>query len=55
MSSVTTVGEVLTLIEGWYDPNWAESWDSVGFIGGDKDTEVVAIHIAVDATLGVAQ
>lgn len=52
--SVTTVGALLSLLEGWFDPGWAEPWDAVGLVGGEPGAAVDAVHLAVDPTPGVA-
>ena len=35
-----TLREVVALLDGWYDPAWAESWDAVGLVTGDPDQPV---------------
>jgi dinuclear metal center YbgI/SA1388 family protein len=45
---------VLRLLDSWFDPGYAESWDAVGLVTGDPADEVTHIHIAVDATEAVA-
>ena len=32
--------DVTGLLDEWYDPSWAESWDAVGLVCGDPDQEV---------------
>jgi dinuclear metal center YbgI/SA1388 family protein len=46
---VRQLREVLTAIEGWYDPSWAQSWDAVGLVCGDRDEPVERVVLAVDA------
>ncbi|WP_460366619.1 Nif3-like dinuclear metal center hexameric protein, partial [Actinocorallia lasiicapitis] len=36
------------MIEGRYDPAWAESWDAVGLACGDPETEISSVLLAVD-------
>ena len=43
-----TVGDARTLLDGWYDPGRAESWDTVGLICGRPDAEVTRILVSVD-------
>ncbi|HEY5336274.1 MAG TPA: Nif3-like dinuclear metal center hexameric protein [Mycobacteriales bacterium] len=51
---MTTVGDVVAQLERWYDPAWAEPWDSVGLVSGDPDRQVEAVHVAVDPVEAVA-
>lgn len=52
---MTTVADVLALLESWFDPAWAEDWDAVGLVVGDPGAPVTRIHVAVDPTEAVAQ
>ena len=45
-----TVGDVRAILDGWYDPAWAESWDSVGLSCGRPEAPVRRILLAVDVT-----
>ncbi|HVF20980.1 MAG TPA: Nif3-like dinuclear metal center hexameric protein [Mycobacteriales bacterium] len=38
------------VLDGWYDPSWAEDWDAVGLVCGDLDAEVHTALFAVDPT-----
>lgn len=51
---MTTLGAVTAQLERWYDPAWAEPWDSVGLVSGDPDRPLDAVHVAVDPTEAVA-
>jgi putative NIF3 family GTP cyclohydrolase 1 type 2 len=51
---VTTVADVTALLDSWYEPAWAESWDAVGLALGDPAAAVGAIHVALDPTEAVA-
>ena len=31
------LSDVTALLDGWYDPAWAEDWDAVGLVCGDPD------------------
>jgi dinuclear metal center YbgI/SA1388 family protein len=48
------LADVVRLLDGWYDPAWAEDWDAVGLVCGDPDQAVRRILLAVDATPAVA-
>ena len=52
---MSALGDVIDLLEAWYDPKWAQSWDSVGLVAGDRGGLVEVIHIAVDPTIEVAE
>lgn len=51
---MTTVADVVALLERWYDPERAAPWDTVGLATGDPAAAVRAIHLAVDPTVAVA-
>ncbi|MFN2560396.1 MAG: Nif3-like dinuclear metal center hexameric protein [Jatrophihabitans sp.] len=42
------LGELVTVLEGWFDPRWAESWDAVGLVCGDPAEPVERVLLAVD-------
>ncbi|MDT4950013.1 MAG: hypothetical protein QOJ37_2608 [Pseudonocardiales bacterium] len=46
------LGELITALEGWFDPRWAEPWDAVGLVCGDPDEPVSRVLLAVDAVPG---
>jgi dinuclear metal center YbgI/SA1388 family protein len=46
---VPDLGELITVLEGWFDPRWAESWDAVGLVCGDRGESVERILLAIDA------
>jgi dinuclear metal center YbgI/SA1388 family protein len=46
---VPVLGEVITALQGWFDPRWAESWDAVGLVCGDPSEPVERMLLAVDA------
>ena len=50
-----TLREVVGLLDGWYDPSWAESWDAVGLVTGDPDQPVGKVLLAVDPAPAVVQ
>jgi dinuclear metal center YbgI/SA1388 family protein len=43
-----TVADVVALLDGWYDPAWAEDWDAVGLVCGDPEQPVDKVLFAVD-------
>lgn len=45
----TTLADAGAAISALWPPSGAEAWDAVGLIAGDPDSEVHAIHLAVDA------
>jgi len=42
------IGDVVAALEARYPPAWAESWDRVGLVLGDPDTEVRRVLFVVD-------
>ncbi|MDO5628826.1 MAG: Nif3-like dinuclear metal center hexameric protein [Mobilicoccus sp.] len=53
MSEAPRLGQVLDILEEFYPPCTAQSWDKVGLTTGDPDQPVHRIHYAVDPTLAV--
>ena len=47
------LAELTALLDGWYDPAWAESWDRVGLVCGDPEQEVRSVLFAVDPVAAV--
>ncbi|HET6740826.1 MAG TPA: Nif3-like dinuclear metal center hexameric protein [Kribbella sp.] len=45
---MTTLADVLAVLDRLYNPAWAESWDAVGLVTGDPEQEVRRILFAVD-------
>ncbi|GAA1155105.1 Nif3-like dinuclear metal center hexameric protein [Kribbella jejuensis] len=45
---MTTLADVLAVLDRLYDPAWAEDWDAVGLVTGDPDQEVRRVLFAVD-------
>ena len=52
---MTTVAEVIAVIEQRFPPELAEDWDAVGLAVGDPSRAVTRVHFAVDPTFDVAQ
>jgi dinuclear metal center YbgI/SA1388 family protein len=46
---VPRVGELIAALEEWFDPRWAEPWDAVGLVCGDRGAPVARVLLAVDA------
>jgi dinuclear metal center YbgI/SA1388 family protein len=46
---VVRLADVLTVIDGWFDPRWAQPWDAVGLVCGDPEEPVGRALLAVDA------
>jgi dinuclear metal center YbgI/SA1388 family protein len=49
-----TVGDVTAVLDSWFDPGWAESWDAVGTVCGDPAAPVRRVLLAVDPVRAVA-
>ena len=45
---MSTLNDVIAVLEHAYDPSWAESWDAVGLVCGDPVAAVQRVHFAVD-------
>ncbi|MDQ6850937.1 MAG: Nif3-like dinuclear metal center hexameric protein [Actinomycetota bacterium] len=43
------LAELIAVLDGWFDPLWAQSWDAVGLVCGDPDEPVDRLLLAVDA------
>src|SRR6476620_5567129 len=50
---MVALGEVVTLLETWFPPATAQSWDRIGLVSGDPGQEVTRMHLAVDPTQAV--
>jgi dinuclear metal center YbgI/SA1388 family protein len=46
--SAPRLADVLAVLDGLYDPRWAESWDAVGLVTGDPHQSVRRVLLAVD-------
>lgn len=42
------LAEIIDVVNGWFVPQWASSWDAVGLVCGDPDEPVGRILLAVD-------
>jgi len=45
---VPTLGEVVAVLDRFFDPAWAEPWDAVGLACGDPAAPVHRVLLAVD-------
>ena len=43
------LADIIAVLDGWFDPSWAQSWDAVGLVCGDPDEPVERLVLAVDA------
>jgi dinuclear metal center YbgI/SA1388 family protein len=48
------LADVVTTLDGWFPPELAEPWDSVGLTFGDPDAQVQSVLLAVDPGAAVA-
>lgn len=42
------LADLVTVVNGWFDPRWAAEWDAVGLVCGDPDARVERVLLAVD-------
>ncbi|MEV6280418.1 Nif3-like dinuclear metal center hexameric protein [Nocardia sp. NPDC051832] len=52
---MTTLADLIGVLDAAYPPKLTESWDSVGLVCGDPADEVTRVLFAVDATAGVVE
>lgn len=52
---MATLGDVVAVLEGWYPPGTAESWDRVGLVVGDRRWPVSKVLCTVDVTVPVVE
>ncbi|MEZ0115467.1 dinuclear metal center YbgI/SA1388 family protein [Catenulispora sp. EB89] len=52
-TAAPTLRDVVAILEGVYNPAWAESWDAVGLVCGDPDEPVRTVGFAVDPVAAV--
>jgi dinuclear metal center YbgI/SA1388 family protein len=48
-ADVPRLADIITVLDGWFDPAWAQSWDAVGLVCGDPAEPVERMLLAVDA------
>jgi dinuclear metal center YbgI/SA1388 family protein len=49
-----SIGDVVGLLNEWYPPHTADSWDAVGLVAGDPAAPCAKVMFAVDPTIEVA-
>ena len=49
MGGGVRLGQLKAVLDGWFDPATAESWDAVGLVCGDPDEQVERVLLAIDA------
>src|SRR5689334_4053727 len=52
---VTTLADVVRVLDDLFPPSTGQSWDQVGLVSGDLAQPVRRIHFAVDPTLAVVE
>ena len=50
-----TLGELTALLDEWFPPGHADSWDAIGLVCGDPAAEVDRILLAVDPVAAVVE
>ena len=50
---MTALRDAVAVLDGLYDPRWADDWDAVGTVVGDPDADVSRILFAVDPVQAV--
>lgn len=43
-------GEIIKILEKKYTPSFAENWDNVGLLAGDREQEVKKVFLSLDVT-----
>lgn len=51
--TTTTLRDVVSVLDGLYDPRWADDWDAVGTVAGDPGATVSKVLLAVDPVAAV--
>lgn len=49
-SSTRTIGELSDHLAAHFPPAWADDWDNVGLVLGERDRQIAGIRITLDAT-----
>jgi len=49
---VPHLADLIDAMDAWFDPRWAEPWDAVGLVCGDRAEPVQRVLLAVDAVPG---
>ena len=53
--AAASLGDLVALLEATYPLEWAEDWDRVGLVLGERNAEVTRVLLAVDPTVAVAR
>lgn len=52
---MTALRDVVAVLDGLYDPRWADDWDAVGTVVGDPGAPIRKVLLAVDPVSAVVQ
>ena len=50
---MSALRDVVGVLDGLYDPRWADNWDAVGTVVGDPEADVSQVLFAVDPVQAV--
>jgi dinuclear metal center YbgI/SA1388 family protein len=50
---MSSLRDVVAVLDSLYDPRWADDWDAVGTVAGDPDAPVTKVLLAVDPVQAV--
>ena len=53
MAALPSLGDLTRLLDDWYPPTWADSWDAAGPVCGDPAAPIRRILLAVDPVQAV--
>ena len=53
VAALLPLGDLTRLLDDWYPPTWADSWDAVGPVCGDPEAPIQRILLAVDPVQAV--
>src|SRR5690348_15209604 len=54
-ATVPDLADLIDAMDAWFDPRWAEPWDAVGLVCGDRAERVERVLLAVDAVPGTVE
>ena len=52
---MTNIKDIIEKLEKWAPPSYAESYDNVGLLVGDKHASVTGVLVSLDCTEAVVQ
>lgn len=55
MTAALRLSDVISVLDELYDPAWAQSWDAVGLVAGDRDATVRRVVFAIDPVMPVIE